>query len=224
MTDYCKPELLAQLTAGELSFDQAKADFAYVDESVLLDTMMKDHFFDPVGTQLTKGSTIALTGRIKSVPPAVLHETATCTVQIKEPIVPRVDYEYHVQVFPQEMMGVINRDPVTGGYKEGYQNIWYKFRGLVTVAIQAGDLFKDVTVNDPDLFMNPGDFAKGQISSSLSSIYPTPIPSPRIVLTDVFVAAQNQITYNWSLPIPTGVNGELYVWTEVFVPSLFIQT
>jgi len=139
----CKPELLAQMSSGELSFDQAVPHFSYKDNEEFLDNMMIDGFFDPIGTQVEIGSTIQLTGRVASDPfvPQPIIESPAVTVWNKFPLPSSAidKYSITVKVGPRNGFYFSNANvPGTPtNTAEHLQDSRLLFRGYVEVTIPA---------------------------------------------------------------------------------------
>jgi len=222
----CKPELLAQMSSGELSFDQAVPHFSYKDNDEFLDNMMVDGFFDPIGTQVEVGSTIQLTGRVATDPfvPEPVIQSPAVTVWVKEllPAASPDKYFVLVAVGPRNGFYISNADvpgtPVNTA--EHLQDSRLLFRGFVNVTI-TGPIAADGTIYPVTLSNKLGiittDMAFGVLGGSeLSDIVAGPCG-----LIDTWCGpGNNQISYRfWKIGANPQAAGSVYVYTEVHRPS-----
>jgi len=226
----CEPQRLAQLTSGELSFDQAVPHFSYKDEKLYLDDMLGADFFNPIGTQVEVGSIIQLTGIAHHLPPSDPPpiENPTVVVWEKNLLPSQAPYKYEivVRIGPSNGFFINNR---TGNYEataQKFQESRCKFKGFIEVQVDPippQGIETNVFVS-PSLGILSTDMAWGAIGGSGLSVYPG--GAGLIYLLDVYCgnALADQISYR--LGILGGVNlaGSLYIYTEVHEPIMPLST
>ena len=230
MPNYCRPELLAQLTSGELSFDQAVPNFSYKDESVFLNDMLLPEFFDPIGTQVVMGSTIQLTGRVTRPAGGLFINTVEVVVYSIIPWEPAEQYPYKNEV-------VVNCGPSNGFFYSlnapvppsipntqshlNYQASRCKFKGFVLVrvpSVPGGNHAEVPVIFLPVVNIKPTDFAFGSVGGSENSIYPATVPF--VLFRTKCGNNDNEVTYFVKSASPTVANtaGDAYIYTEVHEP------
>ena len=227
---YCKPELLAQLTSGELSQDQAVPTFSYKDDSTYLNDMIQPKFFDPIGSQIEVGSTIQLTGRVNNF--GLFINVANVVVQEKEyNPADAAPYEYKITVQIGSDKGLFwaNNDSGAANNQQSIVNLQgsqCKFKGYCVVnipAVPANDTVA-VTLNTrPILNIDETDFAFGAVGGSNISLHPAGVD---FVLVRTYCGPNpDQISYaikSASSAAPNGT-GYAYIYTEVHRPLSALQ-
>jgi len=222
---YCDPSKFAQLSAGEISSDQAVPHFSYKDNNENLDIMAGLNFFDPVGDALEVGSTIKLSGLVSDT---TFINTPTLIVSFKGPAPEGVGIPYKWEIdtslgpnslYCQDLQ-LPNPPPPAPllGSIPILQDMQCKFKGFLLLhipAMVAGLSYaRDIQFN-LGLGIKANDMSWGVMSAN--STGPTP-PAP-LTLTDTWTSADNVVTYRFqNNNAVSSVDLDAYVYSEVHAP------
>ena len=147
MTIYCKPQLLAQLSAAEISPDQAIPHFSYKDNEQNLDVMaFGDGFFNPIASQVKIGSTIKLYGKLTEPSTGTEFSYPTVVVEdiLRNPVSPAPDYPFYV------LQRVVNDSVTIANQETANPDVISTLRIQATSLKFKGFILGDIPIVTPD--------------------------------------------------------------------------
>ena len=218
---HCDPTKLAQLSAGEVSSDQALPHFSYKDNTETLDNMALFGFFDPVGEYLEVGCTIQLSGLVTEVtPPKVDFPSLVVRYKALAPVGGGSPYKWEIatSIGPGNSLYTGRHALPNQVQNPILQESQCKFKGFIRLdlpAIPPNVLYTREVTFDSSLSIVGSDIAWG-IPAGTSTSPTLPVP---IVLTDSWVQANDILSYRFvNYGAAATAIAALFIYTEVHAP------